>query len=126
MIIICEPQCVGFEHVEVNTALIAAMRCAFPQEEILFLAEKEHLERVSGMLKDQHVKIQSREIGIPPRFLSNFRRLPRELLLCKSVFKIARNNGANKVLFISITSSTLIAIKVLLRFFTEIKCVAIP
>jgi hypothetical protein len=126
MIIICEPQCVGFEHVEVNAALIAAMSCAFPQEEILFLAEKEHLELVSGMLEDQHVKIQSREIGVPPRFLSNFRRLPRELLLCKNVFDIARNNAANKVVFISITSPTLISIKVLLRFFNEIECIAIP
>jgi hypothetical protein len=126
MIIICEPQCVGFEHVEVNAALIAAMRYALPQEEILFLAEKEHLERVSGTLEDQCVKIQSREIGVPPRLLSNFRRLPRELLLCKNVFDIARNNAANKVLFVSITSPTLISIKVLLRFFNEIKCVAIP
>jgi hypothetical protein len=126
MIIICEPQCVGFEHVEVNAALIAAMRYAHPQEGILFLAEKEHLELVSGKLEDQSVKIQSREIGVPPRFLSNFRRLPRELLLCKNVFDIARNNAASKVLFISITSPTLISIKVLLRFFNEIECIVIP
>jgi hypothetical protein len=126
MIIICEPQCVGFEHVEVNAALIAAIRCAFPQEEILLLAEKEHLERVSGKLEDQRVKIQSREIGVPPRWISNFRRFPRELLLCKKVFDIARSNAANKVLFLSITSSTLISIKVLLQLFNEIECVAVP
>jgi hypothetical protein len=125
MIVICEPQCVGFEHVEVNAALIAAMRCALPQEEILFLAEKEHLELVSGVLDDHRVKIQSREIGVPPRFL-DFRRLPRELLLCKNVFDIAHSNAANKILFTSITSPTLISIKVLLRFFNEIECVAIP
>jgi len=126
MILICEPQCVGFEHVEVNAALIAAIRYAHPHDEILFLAEKEHLERVSGMLDDQHVKIQCLEIEVPPRFLSNFRRLPRELLLCKHVFDIARSNAENKVLFLSITSPTLISIKVLLRFFNEIECVAIP
>jgi hypothetical protein len=126
MIVICEPQCVGFEHVEVNAALIAAVKCAFPQEEILFLAEKEHRELVSGMLDDHRVKIQSREIGVPPRLRSNFRRLPRELLLCKNVFDIARSNAANKVLFLSLTSPTLISIKVLLRFFNEIECVAIP
>jgi hypothetical protein len=126
MIVICEPQCVGFEHVEVNAALIAGMRYAFPQEEILFLAEKEHLERVSCTLEEHHVKIRSREISIPQRFLSNLRRLPTELLLCKNIFDIARNNATNKVLFISITSSTLISIKALLRFYNEIECVAIP
>lgn len=126
MIIICEPQCVGFEHVPVNAALIAVIRYAYPHEEILFLAEKEHLEHVSEKLEEQSVKIQSREIDISTRFLSNFRRFPRELLLCKKVFDIARSNAANKVLFASITSPTLISIKVLLRFFTEIKCVAVP
>jgi hypothetical protein len=126
MIIICEPQCVGFEHVEVNAALIAAMSYAIPHEEILFLAEREHLGRVSGTLEDHRVNIQPCEIGVPPRFLSDFRRFPRELLLCKNVFDIARNNAANKVLFTSITSPTLLSIKVLLRFFNEIECVAIP
>jgi hypothetical protein len=126
MIIICEPQCVGFEHVEVNAALIAAIGCAFPQEEILFLAEEEHLERVSAKLEGQRVKIQFRETSVPPRNFSDLRRLPRELRLCKNVFDIAHNNAANKVLFTSITSPTLIAIKVLLRLFNEIECVATP
>jgi hypothetical protein len=126
MIIICEPQCIGFEHVPVNAALIAAVSYALPQEEILFLAEKEHLELVNGVLEDQRISVQSREICVSPRFVSNVRRLPRELLLCKSVFDIARNNATNRILFLSITSSTLISIKILLRFFTEIECVAVP
>ncbi len=126
MIIICEPQFVGFEHVEVNAALIAAMRCAFPQEETLFLAEKQHLDLVNSTLEDRRIKIQFHEIGVPPRARSDLKRLPQELLLCRNVFDIARNNAANKVLFSSMTSPTLISIKVLLRFFNEIDCVAIP
>jgi hypothetical protein len=126
MIIIYEPHSVRFVHAEVNAAMIAAIRCAFPKEEILFLAESEHLALVTSILEERHVKILSREIDVPPYFRSNLRRLPQELRLCRNVFNIARNNAANKVLFASITSSTLISIKVLLRFFNEIECVVIP
>jgi hypothetical protein len=126
MIIICEPQFAGFAHAKVNAALIAAVRCAFPEDEILFLAEREHLELVNSILKDRRVKIPSREIGVPSRSLRNFRRLPQELRLCRHVFDTARNSAANKVLFASMTSATLISVKVLLRFFDEIQCVVIP
>ena len=49
MIIVAEPQCVGFEHVEVNTALLTVIRQAFPTKEIWFFAEKEHLNLVKEM-----------------------------------------------------------------------------
>jgi len=43
MIIICEPQCIGFEHAEFNAALLSVIKHAFPDEEIMFVAEKEHI-----------------------------------------------------------------------------------
>ena len=43
MIIICEPQCIGFEHVEFNAALITLIQYAYPNKKILFLSESEHL-----------------------------------------------------------------------------------
>lgn len=127
MIIIYEPQCTGFEHVEFNAALITLFTHAFPNEKILFLAEEEHLRQVSKKIEAQLVKgAEFSAIILPPRRFSSLRKLPGELRLCRQVFELAARNQANKVVFSSITSPSLIAMKSLIRIFPEIKCIVIP
>jgi len=66
LIAICEPQCYGFEHVETNSAFIAAVMLAFPNERVLFLAEEGHLKLVRDKLSRNSVgKLEYNAVKIP-------------------------------------------------------------
>lgn len=127
MIIVCEPQCYRFEHADVNAALLAALRYAFPEDKILFIGEREHIQYIKG-LTDLHSisAIDFLVIDIPPRNSSSLKRLPAEFKICKEVFELATLNNTDKVVFSSITSSGLIAIKVLNSKYKQIKKIVIP
>jgi hypothetical protein len=125
MIIICEPQCVGFEHVEANAALIAVVNSAFPNDKIIFLAEKEHIQYVNEKLKIHSIKgIGYFVINLPKRLL--YVSIPGELRLYKKVFEFATERNVKRIIFCSITSPGLMSIKLLQRFFKDIECVVIP
>jgi hypothetical protein len=126
MIVVCEPQCIGFEHVQVNAALIAVVQGAFPDEEILFLAEEEHLNQAKEILKSNSVEINCEALRVPPRHQSNIERLPLEMRICRNTFALANARKARKILFCSITTATLVSIKMLLRFYKGTECVVIP
>lgn len=125
LIIICEPQCTGFEHTEVNAALILAVSYAYPGEKILFLAEEEHLKLVNKRFQNNK-SVNFLAINIPPRHTPNLRRLSLEMGLCKEVFNLAQKYQTTKVLFSSVTSPGLMAIKFYLRKYKNLKCVVIP
>ena len=40
MIIICEPQSIGFEHSQFNAAMITVVKYAFADEEVIFQPKK--------------------------------------------------------------------------------------
>ena len=127
MIIICEPQCAGYEHVEVNSALLAVIKCSFPDQKVLFLAEEQHLEQVRQNAITYDLKnIEFKAIDIPPRYSSSLSRQPAEYQLCKMIFELAVQYQTGKVLFCSITSPGLIAVKILLRTYRQIRAIVIP
>ncbi len=126
MIIIYEPQCAGFEHVEFNAALILSFSHAFLKEKILFLAEEEHLSQVSSKISGMTNMVDFSAVVLPSRRFSSLRKLPWEFLLCRKVFELARNSKTNKVVFSSITSPSLISVKLLLLKFKEIRSIIIP
>ncbi len=125
MILMCEPQCVGYEHSTVNAALIAMFRDAFPNERMIFFAERQHLSSVSQVLNDLAVDIEYREIDIPSG-RSDFVRLAPAFVMCARLFRLANTRQASTIVFCSITSPCLISIKLLLRAFTDVKCVVTP
>ena len=111
MIIICEPQCIGFEHSEFNASLIYVTYKSFPDEKILFLGEKEHISCVQDLLKKYYYNIcDYQEIQVPRRWDRESKRFPTELKLVKKVFNQSKKLNCEKVIFSSITSSTLISI----------------
>lgn len=127
MLIICEPQCTGFEHTEVNAALITAVSYGFPAEEILFLAEPEHMRLVKEKLVHHAVKgISYAPLGVPTRHYSDLRRLPGEIRLCEQVFELADRNHTDTIIFSSVTSPGLYSIKLFQHFFRGVKCIVIP
>jgi len=127
MILVCEPQCKGLEHVDFNAAVIAMVHYALTNEKIAFFAEREHLvsvrNRLTGFLIDN---VSYHEIDVSSRIDKKYKTVLYELEICRRIFHYARTNGINNVLFSSTTSVTLIAIKVLLCFCINVKCITIP
>jgi hypothetical protein len=118
MIILCEPQCHSFEHAAFNAALLATACIAFPDDEIIFLGEPNHLLEVEGVLKAAQVscaRVAWHPVEIPPTYPAGVRRLPEERKLIQSVFAVARSTQAQSVLFSSATEVTILALKQMLR-----------
>ncbi len=126
MIILCEPQCVGFEHCQVNSAFIAVVHEAFPGEELLFLAEEGHLEQVRSQLEQHNVEITYQQISLPERSLSSLGRYGGDSDLVRTVFETCERIEAERIVFCSITCPLMIAIKRLLPSYPRIGCLAIP
>lgn len=124
MILICEPQCIGFEHVKVNSALIKAVKIAFNQE-IIYQAEKEHLSYVKNMIgNDSGVTFQ--EIEVPPKDQSNLGRSKKEFRIVKKVFAQSSALNIDYIIFASIKSPSLIATKYYLRSYKNVKVLVVP
>lgn len=127
MIIICELQCTEMEHVEVNAALICSIRLAYPEKKILFLAQENHLQYVKESL-EQHGfhNIEFTIINVPERLATDMQRFIDDYKLCKQIFDKAVLYKTDKIIFCSIMSTGLIALKFLLKFYSKIKCFVIP
>jgi hypothetical protein len=119
MIVICEPMCWGFEHTTVNAALIATVAEAFQDEDLLFLAEAEHIRYVKSILDAHSVVVRYREMTIPPRYLPNCQRFMPDFRLYRSVFRVAHKNRANAIIFCSVMSPGIISIKALLTVYKD-------
>jgi hypothetical protein len=127
MIVICEPMAWGFEHATVNAALIETVADAFQEEELLFLAEAEHIQYVKNILDAHSVVVRYREMTIPPRaLLINYKRFAPDFRLYRNVFHVAHKNHANTIIFCSVMSPGLISVKALLRRYRDIVCLVIP
>ncbi|MFH1390641.1 MAG: hypothetical protein ABIH56_07995 [Candidatus Margulisiibacteriota bacterium] len=127
MILVCEPNCVGFEHAEVNAALIAAIRGAYPAEPITFAAETGQIGQVRARLEQHGIKeVVFQELSVQPRRRREILRLLPDLFLFYRFFAAASRTGSDRLLFCSILSPGLIAIKILMLFFRKIKVYLIP
>jgi hypothetical protein len=125
MIIICEPQCIGYEHSEFNAAFIKVIEKAF-NEEILFIGEKEHLKTVKNVIGPDN-QIDYKEIEVPPtEQLVRKRTFFKEFKIVKNVFSGANKLKCNRIIFSSITSQILASIKILLRIYKNIEILVIP
>jgi hypothetical protein len=125
MILICEPQCVGFEHSSFNAALITVVKYAFEDEKIIFLAEKDHVFNVKKILDSNSIKVEYKEIKVPPRNQYDPIRFPSEYILFKNVFELANELNSNKILFSSIRRPGIVSVKILTRKFKNIDCIVV-
>ena len=126
MIVICEPQFWGFQHAQVNAALIGTVADAFQEEELIFFAEAEHIRHVKNILDAHSIVVRYCETTIPPKGLQNYQRFAPDFRLCRSVFHSAHKNHANTIIFCSVTTPCLISIKALLRSYRHMVCLVVP
>jgi hypothetical protein len=131
MIVICEPRLRGFEHATVNAALIGTVAEAFQEEELIFLAEAEHIRYVKNILDAHSVVVRYHETPSPPGTLHNYprsaaQRSAADFLLYRNIFHLAHKNHANTIIFCSATTRGIISIKALLRRYRGIVCLVVP
>jgi hypothetical protein len=122
MIIVCEPVCRGFEHAEVNAAMLAVIAEAFRGKEILFLADKEHLDSVAANpLLVPLAAVTFEPLTPPPRKISKEERFQMEYENVKAVFELAQQRDASLVLFTCVSEETLKAIKLIKDVFQRVR-----
>ena len=86
MIIIFEPQCIGFEHAEFNAAFMKVVEIAF-NEKIIFIAEKEHIKNVKAIVGFDE-QITYKEVEVPPKEDADMERSCREFEFVKRFFPL--------------------------------------
>ncbi|GFE62578.1 glycosyltransferase family 1 protein [Geobacter sp. AOG2] len=126
MIIACEPVCHGFEHALVNAAMLSVFAEAFPDQEILFLADQGHIGCVaSDPIIGTRAGIAFESLSLPARKSSGPERFKHEFSVVATLFETAEQRGASLVLFTCISDETLRAIKLLIPRFPRIRCAAV-
>ena len=115
MIVLCELQCKGFEHVEFNAAFLKALIDSRKYKKIIFFAEKQHISQIKE--KDLNIEdfVEFRTIEIASRSWLNYRRFVPDLFLIKNIFNFCENNLIKNIIFTSVNSSILISTKILLN-----------
>lgn len=120
MIVIIEPQCRGFAHEEFNAAFLYGYSLAYPDEQLIFFAEKGHINSVKDVLVSSQISIiqfQFKELIIPKEIsISNPRVVFQYFKLLKIILDFCLSNNCNKIVFLSIYTYNLIPLKYLLNF----------
>ena len=130
-IILCEPQCLGFEHSNFNAALLYTVLLAYPDAQATFMGEKEHLSWVRKALAQEvqvdEPRIKWQESAMPPRELGVKKLLAGELNLSRHVIRVASSQNARFLVLCSITSIGLFFTKLIMYLKgTRIPVLAIP
>jgi len=115
-LVIVEPMCRGFEHVQFNAPFLQSCSLAFPGAPLSFLAESSHLDFVRAVLEREApgLHVQWRKITLPDRHLSPRRRMQRERGIIQEAFRLAGETHGTLVAFASATDTLVLATKLLL------------
>jgi len=115
MILVCEPECKGFAHEKINAAYLLSLSIAFPQEEILFVGEMQHIICLKENLKNYKIDIEYLDVGIPDPSQSNYIKLFLFYRLNKMLFGLVDKFRINRLMYLSISSSNLYVLKFFLK-----------
>lgn len=119
MIVACELSMTDGAHVPFNAGLLATVRAAFPQDELLFLGAAGHIREIKRQLGAPLAdSISWREIAAPGAGLSYWRRFVGEMRILRPLFRLLRAHPGSRLLLTSSYPSTLLATKILERFET--------
>ena len=118
-IVLCEPQCWGFEHATFNAALLKTILVAYPGAQVILLGEREHLKWVCGELDREpdtdNERILWQDITIPGVYLGSWKDLGKELVWCRALLNAASTRAARFLTVCSITNTGLLALKLLMH-----------
>jgi len=125
--IIAEPQCVDFEHIKVNGALLMATCLAFPTQRFLFVAESRHLAEVKKITAAGCItNLDFVASPIAGRPLSQVRRVVPDAVFLAGIFWRAFGSRARVVILLSIDSSILMVAKLLATLYPRLPVLGVP
>lgn len=114
-IILCEPVCEGFEHAEVNAAILATALFAYPGATILFLGKESHLDAVRHSISkarpDDTSRVEWRNFAGAARASKVIATLRRDYTWCRDLFTASAAEPADFLLLCTVTDSGLFALK---------------
>ncbi|MHB9056562.1 MAG: hypothetical protein ACYC2P_10480 [Paludibacteraceae bacterium] len=117
MIIIFEPQCTGFAHEQFNAGFLYGYLLAYPEENIVFFGEKEHIKCIKAVFSSADLssnKIEFTEMEIPET--NSLAAVFEYSRILKNLLTYANKNDCNKIVFLSIHTYSLMPLKYLLQF----------
>jgi len=114
LIVVCELYHRDGAHVPFNAGMIEVIRLAFPEEKIVFCGEESHVEQVRKQL-DAAISffIRWNTIAPIPRNTSYFGRLLFAIKAIRGLVKFAGQSSNSRLIFTSISPSTLVALKLM-------------
>src|SRR5262249_20268239 len=118
MILICDPICRAGEHVPFNSGMLEIIRRAFPDERVVFLGDQSHILQLKEQGNRSVVDpICWTPIPLPDRHAKYSKRFYSEAKIIWKLTKILQRPANDILLFTTVVSSTLAALKLLSRFF---------
>lgn len=117
-IVMFEPQCWGFEHSTFNAAFLQTIRLAYPNANIVFCGEKDHLSQVQAVLFHNGCRIDNvewKEILIFRRNEPKWKRLRNDSSWCSAAIKTAQCANAELLVICSINNTGIFALKSLMH-----------
>lgn len=117
-IIVCEPQCWGFEHSAFNASLLRTLKLAYPTSDIYFYGEKNHLRQVDSVLRHRGYEaddVKWCELLTYPRNAVKWKRLFNEFSWCNTIMNLAKQSKAKLLSICSINNTGILALKTLMH-----------
>jgi hypothetical protein len=116
MIAVCELYHREGAHVPFNAGMIEVIRLAFPDEKVVFFGDASHVQQLQeqvGPLTSSSVSWKA--LVLPRRDLNYFSRLLSEFKIINQVIRSLNQRLNSRLVFTSVSSSMLVALKLLLR-----------
>jgi hypothetical protein len=127
MLVVCEPECIGDAHEEVNSAFLLEFSELIPDERIVFFGDESHLIHVKRNLERKGLfaaNLELRPGKIPSHPITGFRKYYEYYEYLKEIFDFTQSNQVRRIIFLSTNGYNLRAIKRLLRD-TDASCICV-
>ncbi|HWO43248.1 MAG TPA: hypothetical protein VNO43_15705 [Candidatus Eisenbacteria bacterium] len=108
MIIVADLVCWGSEHVPFNTGALQTVLAAFPEEDVLFVAEPSHSAHVREQLGSNASRVRWKELRIPRRNAGYLERLWLERPLLKEIANVSADHPIRQLLILAGHRSTVV------------------
>lgn len=119
MIILIEPQCVGWQHESVNAGFIESIKRNVGEETVKVYAEREHIHCLRQLLPDMEKKIVFQAIDVPQKKLDWTTPCPIYYRLFRKILCDPDNANVREVFLLSCNKGNLVAIRKMASAFKQ-------
>lgn len=121
MIILIEPQCVGWQHENVNAGFIESLKRVVGKEKVKVYAEKGHIDCLKRLLPDIEKEVYFVPINVPQKNLDYMTPFLEYSVMFQRIFEDEDNFSARAVFLLSCNKGNLVAIKKFVSRFSRMK-----